>query len=235
MYLTVFNDLTPTEKDNAVEALIEQSSPRQSFFMMVGLAVLMATVGLLANNVSIIIGSMLVAPLLYPLLSFSLGVAISERSLVMRSFMTILKSFVLSVVLSIIATLVFSPHAVPLNSEILSRSEHTMTYLVVAVIAGFAASYAFVKPQLNEGLVGVAISVALIPPLAVTGIGIARLNWELIQGSFLLFLLNVLGTIFSSILIFSIMDLQTEKRAAISAVKKDDAEIQKEINRAKAK
>lgn len=235
MYLTVLNSLTQSEKEHAIESLIEQSSPRQSFFMMVSLAILMATVGLLANSVAIIIGSMLIAPLLYPLLSLSLGIVLSDRLLMLRSIYTLTKSSVLSVILAMLVTLIFSPHTAPLTPEILSRSEHSVAYLVVALIAGFAASFAFVKPQLNEGLAGVAISVALIPPLAVVGIGLARLNWVLIQGSLILFLLNAVGIIFSSVLVFSVMNLQSEKRTARTAFKKDNSQILKEVEKAKAR
>lgn len=232
MILTLFNELPQSEKDSVVKSLIEHSSPRQSFFFMVSLSILMATLGLITNSVVIVIGSMLIAPLLYPILSFSLGIVIADRSLMIRSLSTILRSSLYGIALSTATTFFFVRYDTPLSAEILARGNYSLTYVAIAFIAGLAASYAYLKLDINENMAGIAISVALIPPLAVIGIGLARLNWNLIQGSMILYLMNIFGILVASVLMFSIMNLQGTKKAAAAAVKKDDAQIKKDITKA---
>jgi len=233
MITNLFSNITGKEKEDAIKSLIENSSPRHDFFLMVGLSVLMATFGLLLNSVAVIIGSMLIAPLLYPLLSLGLGVVISDTKLVWRSTVTIIKSTVIGVGFAAVSALLFTGLEFELTSEIIARTEPSLAYAVVAIIAGLAASFAYIKPNLNERLAGVAISVALIPPIAVMGIGIARFDWILIRASFVLFLVNVVGIIFASMIIFSLMNLYAKKQIVKEAVKADEKEIKKETEKLK--
>lgn len=103
---------------------------------------------------------------------------------------------------------------------------------IIAILAGFAASFALVKPQLNETLPGIAISVAIIPPLAVTGIGIANLNLLLISGSFLLFLVNLIGVVFASMITFSLMNFYAQRSEAKKSITKEDQKMRREIKKA---
>ena len=229
--LMLFNNLTEKDKSRAVESLICSSTPRQDFFLLVILSILMATFGLLINNAAVIIGSMLVAPILSPILSLSLGVVLADSLLISRSFYTLVKSVVFAVAAAGIVTLFFAPNF-QMTSEILLRAEPTLIYASIAFVAGLAASFALVKPHLSETLPGIAISVALIPPLAVTGIGIARFDWILISNSFLLFLLNAVGIIFASMIVFSLMHLYIKRNVADKTIEKEEREMEKEREKA---
>jgi len=233
MAITLFSSLTNTDKTNAVERLISGSTPSQDFFLMTILSVLTATFGLLLDNVAIIVGSMLIAPLLNPVLSLSLGFIMSDIKVISRSFWTLIKAVVLSITASNFAALLFSTQLKSVNGlEITSRMQPNLIYVVIAIIAGLAATFALVKPQLSETLPGVAITVSIIPPLAVTGIGIAKLNWQMISGSFILFLVNLIGIIFASMITFSLMNFYTHRTNADLSIKKEDAKIKREIARA---
>jgi uncharacterized hydrophobic protein (TIGR00271 family) len=233
MAITIFSSLTNKDKVVAVDRLIKGSTPSQDFFFMTVLSVLTATFGLLLNNAAVIIGSMLIAPILYPVLSLSLGIIMSDFKVISRSFWTITKSVSLGVTATFLATLLFSTQFSETTTEIASRAHPSLTYVIIAIIAGFAASFALVKPQLNETLPGVAISVALIPPLAVTGIGIARFNWNLISGSFLLFLVNTVGVVFASMITFSLMNFYAQRYKADITIKKEETKIRRDIKKAK--
>lgn len=232
MAITLFSNLTTKDKIVAVDRLIKFSTPSHDFFFMTVLSVLTATLGLLLDNAAVIIGSMLIAPILYPVLSLSLGIIISDFKVISRSFWTITKSVSLGITATFFATLLLSTQFVKIGPEITSRAHPSLIYVIIAIIAGFAASFALVKPQLNETLPGVAISVALIPPLAVTGIGVAHLNWDLISGSFLLFLVNTIGVVFASMITFSLMNFYTQRQEATLSLKKEETKIQKDIKRA---
>ena len=212
MTLVLFSNLRSKDKSHAIERLIAGSTPNQDFFFMIILSILTATFGLLINDIAVIIGSMLIAPMLYPLLSLSLGVVMSDPKLISRSFYTIIKSFTLGVGAAALATLIFSDQLSELTPEIIARTITTVPNVMIAVAAGFAGSFALAKPKLNENLPGIAISVALIPPLAVIGIGIAKLDLAVIMGSFTLFLVNVGGIVFASMVTFSLMNFYTKRR-----------------------
>lgn len=238
MKTTLFTSLTEDDKSNAVEQLIEDSSPRDDFFLLIVLSILMATFGLLMNNVAVIIGSMLIAPLLSPILSLSLGVVMADSKIIFRSLYTISKSVIFAIPAAAIVTLFFSDLSAlgpELNDQILSRAEPTLMFAAVAIIAGAAASFALIRPHLNAALPGVAISVALIPPLAATGIGVARLDATLISNSIMLFLINTIAIVFASMVIFSLMNLYVKRGVAERAIEKDDAEIAEEVEKANSK
>jgi uncharacterized membrane protein len=115
-----------------------------------------------------------------------------------------------------------------MNSEILSRTAPSLLYMCVAIVAGLAASFASVKPQLGETLPGIAISVAIIPPLAVIGIGLAKLSWPVISGSLLLFIINIIGIIFASMITFSMMNFYVKRKMIRKAIKEEEQEIEAE-------
>jgi len=224
----LFNNISDKDKDLAIEDLIHDSTPRPSFFFLVILSVLMATFGLLINNASVVIGSMLIAPILSPVLSLALGVVMADSMIISRSFYTLLKSVLFGVGLAALATWIFGATADFNNPEIASRVEPSVTYLAIAVVAGLATAYARVKPDLNETLPGTAIAVALVPPLAVTGIGIATFNWAVTTGSLLLFVLNAIGIIFASMFMFSLMNLYNKRAVANETAKEEDAALKEE-------
>ena len=229
MKLVLFSNLTEEEKTDAVERLIAQSTPNQDYFFMIFLSIMTAVFGILLNSITVLIGSMLIAPLLSPILSLSLGIIISDGNLINRSFVTIIKSMAIGVGSAAIASLVFRGMSIP--SDLLVSTEPSLLYVGVAIIAGFAAAFALVKPKLNEMLPGVAISVALIPPIALMGIGISEWSWSMITGGFVVFLVNAIGIIFAGMVTFSLMNFYTKKRVAKEAVKVEDKklEIEKEL------
>lgn len=223
-----FRAISDTDKSKAVEKLISDSTPDFDFFLFIVLSVLMATFGLLINNSAVIIGSMLIAPILYPVLSFSLGIVMSDGKVIYRSLYTILKSFGLGILAAFLATLFLVPLDMELNGEILLRTEPSLLYFMVALVAGIAVSFSIVKPKLSARLSGIAVSVALIPPVAVLGIGLAQFNWMVVSGSFMLFFINVIGIIFASMVSFSLMNLYVKKDVADIAVKKEEERVTRE-------
>lgn len=231
MVIVLFNNLTEKDKSDAVERLISGSTPSQDFFFMIILSILTATFGLLLNNPAIIIGSMLIAPMLYPILSLSLGIIMSDSKLISRAFYTLLKSFLFGIFAAFFATLLFASHFSEITPEVLSRTQATLPYVIVAIIAGLAGSFALVKPKLSETLPGIAISVALIPPIAVVGIGMAKFNWVIISGSLLLFIVNMIGVVFASMITFSMMNFYVKRGEAHMAAEKEDKKTEREVKK----
>lgn len=222
-----FRAIDENGKAYAVRRLMQAGTPDFDYFYMVGLSVAMAVLGLLIDSPAIVIGSMLIAPVLFPLLGFSLGLVMSDYTVLVRSLYTLGKSFGLGLAVAIAATWVLAPGG-EMNSEILSRTEPSLLYLFVAVVAGLAVSFALAKPELNETLPGIAISVALIPPLGVLGIGIARFDLEVVSGSFVLLVINVIGIAVASMVTFSLMNLYEKRHIAQSTIKKESEKMEEE-------
>lgn len=237
MFEALFHNVTEAEKNEAIEKIIAHASPRQDFFLMLTLAVSMAVFGVLLGSTIILIGSMLIAPILFPLLSLSLGIIASDQKLMAQAGYTLLKSIGLALAAGFTIGLVFGgAGGVALNvSGIESFSLYitvggasSLMYAVVAAIAGFAAAFAMTKPHLNDSLPGVAIAVALVPPLAFAGIGLSLFDWAVVSNSLLLFLVNVIGIMFSAMIVFSMLRFAVKKKVTQEAVKEEQKIIQKE-------
>ncbi len=216
------------EKDKAavVRKLMQSSTPNFDFLYLTGLSVLMATFGLLADSPSIVIGSMLIAPLLYPILGIAMGFVMSNGEVLSRSMLTLAKAMGMGLGLSFFGALFFGDGTV--THEILLRTEPSLIYFFVAVFAGAAVSFALAQPEWSETLPGIAISVALIPPLAVVGIGLAMHDVAIIAGSTQMLLVNLIGIVFAAMITFSLMNLYEKQNIAESTIRQEDEKHQKE-------
>ena len=224
-----FRAIEDKDKAAVVRKLLESSTPDFDFFYFVGLSTLMATFGLLIDSAAIVIGSMLIAPILYPILGVALGLIMSNYEVFSRSSITLVKSLLLGCGLAVLATVLFGQD-IDITSlfEVMSRTEVSLIHFLVAVVAGAAVSYALGQPEWSETLPGIAISVALIPPLAVVGIGVAALNTEVITGSLVMLLMNLFGIIFAAMVTFSLMNLYEKQKIATSTIKREEERIQEE-------
>ncbi len=229
MFESLFDNVKENDKNDAIERIIQHATPRHDFFLMLILAVSMAAFGVLLNSTVILIGSMLIAPLLYPLLSLALGIIVSDEKLILRSFYTLLKSAGFAIGASFLIGFFFSSHNSQMLPALVSAGDSSsLLYAMVAAIAGFAAAFAITKPYLNDTLPGVAISVALVPPLAVAGIALSFFDWAVFSSAMLLFSVNVLGIVFSAMVALSLFRFSVKKTVTKEAEKKEDRVISKE-------
>lgn len=199
MGLLDYFEVSQGRKEEVYVELVRESKPSVDFFIMVALSAVIVTFGLLANNIAVIIGAMLIAPLMYPLIAISLSMILGEFTLLRRSISGEAKGVLLTVGVSWLVA-VLTPGA-GITSEILLRTRPTLVDLTLALAAGAAAAYAIVR-KLNPSLPGVAIAVAILPPLSVVGIALALKNTDLVLGAVLLFLANVLAIHIASFLVF---------------------------------
>jgi len=228
--LSRFRTIDDGAKARAVRRLVEDATPDFDFFFMIVLAVLMATFGLLAGSETVVVGSMLIAPILYPVLGLSLGISMSDPKVIRRSLVTVGKAAGLAVASAAAATILFSFGEVPFraNEIIIARTSPSLLFLVVAIASGIAVAYALAKPKLSETLPGVAVSVALIPPLAVVGVGLVWLNVAIVAGAAMMFIVNVLGIVGAGMLIFSLMDVREERLVANQVIAKEQKRVEEE-------
>ncbi|PKR80186.1 TIGR00341 family protein [Brumimicrobium salinarum] len=176
--------------------LRENARPSQNYVVLMMLSVILATLGVFANSSPVIIGAMILAPLMSPIISLSMGVLRQDQRLIKNSFITILVGVGVGYLFAIIFTII-TP-ITQINPEITSRIKPNIIDLGIAVVSGAAGAYAFSKEEIAKTLAGVAIAVALVPPLAVSGIGLAWLNFEVFFGAFLLLITNLTGMILAA-------------------------------------
>lgn len=233
MFDKIFTNVSENDKNTAIEGIIQHATPRHDFFVMLILSVSMASFAILLDNITILVGSMLIAPLLYPLLSLSLGIIIADHKLIRRSLVTLGKSMLFAIASGFVIGLLFSSQNIIFSTPFINsvNMPSPLMYSVVAAIAGFAAAFAIIKPWLSDTLPGVAISVALVPPLAVAGLSISSFNWEVFNNAFLLFVVNVVGIIFSTMIVFALFRFSFKKVVTQEFVKKEEKVIKKEENK----
>jgi uncharacterized hydrophobic protein (TIGR00271 family) len=198
-----FKDLLSNLKDNAKFSYI--------FATLMILSTLLATTGLFANSTPVIIGAMILAPLMAPIISLSMGVIRADKFLLFQSARTMLFGIFLALLFSSIYTL-FIPLE-QITVEMQGRLNPNLLDLMVAIFSGMAGAYAYSKEEVAKSLAGVAIAVALIPPLSVIGIGIGIRNIDVIYGSFLLFATNLVGITLSAALTFIVLGFAPVKKA----------------------
>ncbi|ERP38743.1 TIGR00341 family protein [Chitinivibrio alkaliphilus] len=181
------------------------------YIVLIVLSTLLATLGLFTNSVPVVIGAMILAPLMGPIISLSMGVLRQDKKLTLSSVTTIGSSVCMSLGAATLLTY-FMPLSTP-GTEILSRTHPTLLDLGIAAISGCAGAYAHAREDLAKTLAGVAIAVALIPPLAVTGIGIGWGRFDIFGGAALLFTTNLAGITLAAALTFLVLGFSPIKRS----------------------
>jgi|GEM_PF-1168951 len=190
-----YKELFTTLRDN--------SKTKSSYLILMVLSTLLATFGLFADSTPVIIGAMILAPLISPVISLAMGVLRQEKKIMQDSLVTIGSGILFSYIAAIILTLITPLYAI--NSEIGSRLEPNLLDLGIAVISGIAGAYAHANTAIAKTLAGVAIAVALVPPLAVSAIGLGWGEWKVFIGAFLLLITNLTGMVLAGSFTFLLM------------------------------
>jgi uncharacterized hydrophobic protein (TIGR00271 family) len=184
-------------------ALREDARLDSTYIVLMVLSTALASVGLYLNSSSVVIGAMLLAPLMAPIISLSMSMLRYDRKLFKQSLRKVIVGVVVALSVAVILTAV-SPYQ-PLTQEMRSRLNPSLLDLIVAILAGIAGAYTKSFREILQSLAGVAIAVALVPPLAVAGIGLGRLDLSFFGSSFLLFITNLIGIILAAIFTFRVL------------------------------
>jgi uncharacterized hydrophobic protein (TIGR00271 family) len=181
---------------------------RLPYWMVLVLSGGIATLGLAINSSAVVIGAMLVAPLLAPVVGLALALAVGDGRLAAQTGAVVVGSTVAVVLTSAVLTVLLPFQTITL--EISARTRPTTLDLVIAVFSGLVGVVVTVArgSRLSAAIPGVAISVALIPPLAVAGFGIgAGWNVELIYGAMLLYGASLAGIVLSGMAVFLLVGM----------------------------
>ena len=216
----LFRDVDDTMRNQVVENVIEASTPRKSFFIMVAVSAIVCTAGLLMDSVALIIGSMLIAPMISAILSISLGIVVLNWQLFYRSLIVVWKSVLLLFVSAFGVAMLFQPSQL-LSYEFLLKINFIFEIFIVALVVGFIATLSFIRKELSQYITGTAIAVTLIPPVCISAIAL-RMGYPfyfLEAGR--VFLINLFGILISSILVFMVTKFYRSQRRVVLELKEE--------------
>lgn len=200
------NDLRDINTIDVMQKITINTQFSFSYIVLLSSSTVVCTLGLLLNSAPIVIGGMLISPLMWPLMKISAGVSMERKIFISQALHLLLFSILIGFLSSIIITLV-SPLKI-IDNEILARTQPTILDIFVAMSAGAIAAFSISQKKISDSLAGVAIATSLMPPLCVSGIGIALGSYKITFGGFLLFFTNVISIIFISVLIFTFIGLK---------------------------
>jgi len=185
----VLPDLSEQDRIAVYVSLRRAARGGVDFGTMVILSTAIAALGLLMDSAVIIVGAMLIAPLMTPIMSAGLGVTQGDGRVVRMALSTLAIGALTAVAVGGGVGFVH-PHE-GVTAQMAVRTEPSVSDLLVAVASGAAGAYATCRRQVASSLAGVGIAVSLVPPLAVVGLGVGLGDMEVAAGSLLLFLVNL--------------------------------------------
>ena len=195
--------LSPADYADLVQGLRHGSRLSVDYLAMLGLSAAIATLGLLQDSAAVVIGSMLLSPLMTPMIGSGLALAQANPKLGKRSLQSIFYGFLFTLVVSFILALTTPGKEMTL--QVLARGDPNLLDLLIALFSAAAASYALARPSLVGAVAGVAIATALVPPLCSVGISIAYQHYLNAQGAALLFMTNLVAIILGASATFRLM------------------------------
>jgi uncharacterized hydrophobic protein (TIGR00271 family) len=182
----------PQTAQAAVRAGIDLNSGFDAPFVTMNvLATVIACYGLFENSPAVVIGAMIIAMLLGPISGIALGLVDRNDRLLRKALTTLAGGVVLVYATAFVLGRVHSEF--PLTEEIYGRTAPDLMDLMIAVGGGAAGAYAMISSRLMLSFVGVAISTALVPPLASSAICVARGEYRMGLGALLLAFANIIG------------------------------------------
>lgn len=188
----------------------ERSKPKLDYIVLTICSTIIVALGLITDNAAVVIGGMIIAPLIWPILALGQAIIKSNRRLLKQTILTILKSTLIIFLVSFVIG-VFSPYLGE-SREVLMRTKPTLFELFIALTAGFVGAFAVAHPKLSSALAGVVAAVALVPPLSVMGILFATGEFVLATGAALLYLTNLIAMTFSAIISFLLVGVKFPRR-----------------------
>lgn len=197
-------------RDHLVETLIHETQINRFYFLALLGATVIATLGLLVNSTAVVIGAMLIAPLSWPIIGMATGTVTTRGHLLGRSLKLTGYSVVLTLLTAYLVTLI-TPLA-GITPEIELRTSPTLLDLMIALASSAVGILALYWPQITGSLAGVAVSIALLPPLCVAGIGLALGSWAIFSGAFLLFGANAGAMVFSGIVLLYLLGYRPHRQ-----------------------
>jgi uncharacterized hydrophobic protein (TIGR00271 family) len=174
------------------------------FWALLLLASVIATAGVVADSTATVIGAMIVAPLMTPILGIVLAIALGDRTNLVRSLVLVVAGAAAVVSIGFLLGLLSPIDVVaPGNSQVAARVSPRTVDLVAALATGAVGAFALVRSDVSDTLPGVAIAISLVPPLSVVGLTLEAGRSDQASGALLLFLTNVAAILLTGVVVMA--------------------------------
>ncbi len=205
-------NLSPEARRAVLDAVSLRPSRASTmrFAILQALSVVIAVMGLTTNSAAVVIGAMLVAPLMGPIMGVSASLAMGWGTRAARTAALVTLAGAGSVALAYVLSALVPGDGI--TEEVLARTAPGATDLVIALAAGLAGAYATVRPDISASLPGVAVAVALVPPLATVGVTWQAGENGLATGALLLFATNLAAIVFAGLVVFPLTGFVPPRR-----------------------
>lgn len=199
------NKLQRASRQELLGSMEKSSHITLTYTLLVVLSAIVVTIGFIKNSEAVIIGAMVIAPMLGPVISIAFSSILGDYQLVRSSSVTLFYAIAIVLGISILFTFFFP---VPIeSSEFESRTHVNFSDIVLALASGTAGALSILH-RLPGSMVGVMVAVALLPPTVVLGMTIGSALWLEAYGSMLLLMVNINSVILAAIIVFSISGIR---------------------------
>lgn len=198
------NRLPIEDRHSIMDALMVAPSGAaiSRFAVLMFLSSLVAAIGLLQNSAAVVIGAMMIAPLMAPIMGIAACLIMGWGQRLLRALALVSVSAACAIAVGWLFTTLLPPAGTGLPAQVVARSSPDIRDLLVALGAGAAGAIATMHKQISAALPGVAVAVAIVPPLAAVGVLLGRGQPELAQGAALLFVTNLIGIVLMAAVVF---------------------------------
>ncbi len=192
------------------------SGAKQSaFWVLLALSAVIATAGVMNDSDATVIGAMIVAPLMTPILGVAFAIVMADRRRAWRSMLVVAGGALLVIAVAYGFGLTDTLDSITTgNGQVAGRVNPKMIDLIAAIATGLVGAFALVRADVSDTLPGVAIAISLVPPLAVVGLTLEEGKADEAAGALLLFGTNVTAIIFTATLLLLVYKVRDAAAAA---------------------
>ncbi len=170
-----------------------------TYLMLAAFSTIVALVGLIQDNIAVVIGAMVIAPFLGPNLAFAFGTSLGDRGLMRKAFLTGITGVSVAVLMSMFVGVIWG--YIPDSAELMARTDVDLSGVALAAASGVAGVLSLTS-GLSMTLVGVMVAVALLPPAATFGFMLGAGELRLAYGAMLLLSVNIVCVNLSGLVVF---------------------------------
>ncbi|MBB6451819.1 putative hydrophobic protein (TIGR00341 family) [Salirhabdus euzebyi] len=197
--------LQRASRQELIQTIEKNSFITTNYTLLIILSAVVATVGFIKNSEAVVIGAMVIAPMLGPVISIAFSAILGDYKKIVKAMVTFLFGFIIVIIISIFFSYIFKMGTD--TDQFIARTEVTLSDFILALASGAAGALAILN-RMSGNLVGVMVAVALLPPTVAFGLSIGQGLWDMAYGSFMLIIVNTTCILLSAITIFSISGIR---------------------------
>lgn len=206
-----------TSREELYQQIEQNTQIDINYFLLVLLSSIVAAVGMLENNIAVVIGAMVIAPLLGPNIALAFGTVLGDTTLMLRALIALILGILLALASSYLLAYAY-PNS-EYSHELLTRTTVGLSAIVMALASGAAAALSMTT-RLSAVLVGVMVAVAILPPTVAMGLMIGYQNYGLALGAFILLSVNIVCINISGNIIFLVKGIRPRTQSDNKKAKK---------------